>query len=277
MTGASDSPESRRRPESFDEVATLYDTFRPATPPEVVAAVIESARLAPGSRALEIGCGTGQLSVPLAAHGVDLVAIEPGRHLAALAERNLAQFATARVDVSSFEAWPLPWRPFDAVVCANAFHWLDPETRFARCAGALRAGGRLTILHTHHVAGGTESFFVDTQPIYCEWGLSADPDFRPPEPDDFTASYQELDVRPEFTAVTRRRLEIPMPHTTESYVGWLRTDSLVNTLEADARRGFLDDIAALIDSEYGGSVVRNFVYELVVGERIATAAPQRTR
>ena len=66
---------------------------------------------------------------------------------------------------------------------------------------------------------------------------------------------------------SRQRIEIPMPHTTASYVGWLETDSLINTLEGDARRGFLDDIANLIESRYGGSVVRNFVYEVVIGER----------
>jgi SAM-dependent methyltransferase len=268
MTGASDSPESRRRPESFDGVAAQYDAFRPAPPVEVVAAVVESSRLHPGSRVLEIGCGTGQLSVPLAERGVDLVAIEPGTHLAAFAERNLARFARARVELSSFEAWRSPERAFDAVVCANAFHWLDPETRFTKCAEVLRPEGRLLILHTHHVAGGTAAFFADAQPIYLKWGLSTNPGFRPPEPDDVAASYPEVDANAAFFDVTRQRFEIPMPHTTASYVGWLETDSVVNTLDDDSRRGFLDDIAQLIASRYGGSVVRNFVYELVVAQRV---------
>ena len=268
MTDTPGPPESRRRPESFDAVADLYDAFRPATPPDVVAAIIGSARLRPGSRVLEIGCGSGQLSVPLAAHGVDLTAIELGSNLAALARHNLERFPNARVDVSSFEAWPLAATRFDAVVCANAFHWLDPELRFAKCAGALHPGGRLAILHTHHVAGGTEDFFADAQPIYLKWGLSSDPAFRPPEPAGVAASYPELDARPEFGSVTRQRLEIPMQHTAVSYVGWLRTDSLVNTLPEDERRGFLADIEHLIASRYGGSVVRNFVYELVGATRV---------
>jgi protein-L-isoaspartate O-methyltransferase len=257
----------RRSPESFDGVADLYDEYRPAPPPEVVAAVVEVSHVRPGSRVLEIGCGTGQLSVPLAAFGVNLTAIEVGPNLAARAQRNLASFTNARVEVSSFEAWLVPADRFDAVVCANAFHWLDPEIRFAKCADTLRLGGRLTILHTHHVAGGTARFFADAQPIYVKWGLSPDLSFRPPEPDDIGPSYPELDARPEFGSFTRRRFEIPMPHTTDSYVGWLQTDSLVNTLDDDARRGFLDDIANLIASRYGGSVARNFVYELIAAER----------
>src|SRR5262245_13591337 len=177
MTGTPGSPESRRRPASFDAVADLYDEYRPAPPRDVVAAVIELSHLRRGSRVLEIGCGSGQLSVPLASYGVDLIAVEPGSHLAALATRNLAQFPNAQVEVGSFEAWSLPAEWFDAVVCANAFHWLDPEVRFASCADALRPGGRLMILHTHHVAGGTADFFADAQPIYVKWGMSPDLSF----------------------------------------------------------------------------------------------------
>jgi hypothetical protein len=40
---------------------------------------------------------------------------------------------------------------------------------------------------------------------------------------------------------------------------WL--DPLILSLDDQARAGFLNDIAALIDGKYGGSVARNFVYE----------------
>jgi hypothetical protein len=40
-------------------------------------------------------------------------------------------------------------------------------------------------------------------------------------------------------------------------------DSLILSLDDQARAGFLNDIAALIDGTYGGSVARNFVYEVI--------------
>src|SRR5438874_9998208 len=94
---------STRRKESFDRVADAYAVFRPAPPREVLDAIVAASRLRRGSRVLEIGCGTGQLSVPLAEFGVEVVAIELGPHLAALAERNLEPFPHARVVASSFE------------------------------------------------------------------------------------------------------------------------------------------------------------------------------
>ena len=152
-------------------VADDYDRYRRPPPAEVVDTIIELAHLGPGSAVLEIGCGTGQLSVPLAEHGVDLTAIELGPRLGARARRNLAAFPSARVEISGFEDWPLPETPFDAVVCANAFHWLDPAVRVSRSAEACRPGGSLAILQMHHVSGGTPGFFEATQPLLCEVGL----------------------------------------------------------------------------------------------------------
>ena len=260
-----------RQKESFDRVAEEYAAFRTAPPGEVFDALVAASTIGRGSQVLEIGCGTGQLSVPLADLGIDLVAIELGSHLAALARRDLEPFPHARVVVSSFEEWQLPNRRFDAVICAIAFHWLDPELRYAKCAEALLPGGALTILQLHYVRGGTAGFFADTQPCYRRWGLSEDDAMLElPDPSELPDSFPELDQRPEFHAVERRRFETSIRHTTASYVGWLRTDSLVNSVDADSRAGFLADMERLISLQYHGAVERNLLYELIVARRLSS-------
>jgi len=256
--------EPHRRRESFDSVATLYDRYRPGYPSAVLADVFASANIGAGSRVLEIGCGTGQLSVPLAEHGMELVAIELGPSLAAIARLNLSGFSNARVETASFEEWPVPPEAFDAVVCATAFHWLDPDVRFAKSAQALRAGGALAIVHTHQVSGGTEGFSPDSQKYYVKWGLSNDPFFEPTAPADAPTMYAELDHRSEFVCVQRHRFEAPVRFTSESYVGLLGTDSLILALDETSRNGFLADIAQLIESGYGGELSRHYLYEVVV-------------
>ena len=265
------SNESLRRKESFDAVADSYDSYRSPPPPEVIAAILRMSRLRKGSTALEIGCGTGQLSVSLAEYGIALTAVELGPHLAARAKRNLARFRNVRIETSSFEAWPLPAERFDAVLCASAFHWLDPHVRASKCATALRPGGVLTILHVHHVDGGTPGFFADTQPLYVKWGMSDDPSYQLPAPNEVPAMYEELHTLPEFVSVQRLRFEIPQRHTTTSYIGWLTTDSLVNTLDDESKRGFLLDIERLVESRYNGEVSRNYVYEIVTAEGASDA------
>src|SRR5581483_10888020 len=138
--------ETGRRPESFDLVAADYNLYRSPYPQEVVDTVIALSNLHNGGRVLEIGCGTGQLSVPLARHGIALLALEPGPHLADLARQNLKRFPNVHIEVSSFEAWSLPQQKFNAVVSASAFHWLDPNIRFSKSAEALSPRGFLTIL-----------------------------------------------------------------------------------------------------------------------------------
>jgi hypothetical protein len=79
--------------------------------------------------------------------------------------------------------------------------------------------------------------------------------------------YPDLEEQPEFATVQRHRFEIPRRHTTDSYVGWLKTDSLVSSLDPRWRQGFLNDIETLIDTKYDGSVSRNFVYEVIAAVR----------
>ena len=256
-----------RRKESFDAAASDYARYRSGYPDEVVDHVVTASQLHAGTRVLEIGCGTGQLSVPLAQRGAELVAVELGPNLAAIARQNLADFPAARVEVSGFEEWPLPADPFDVVVSASALHWIDPAVRFSKPARALASGGVLVVVHAHHVQGGTPGFFADTQPFYMRWGLSDDPFFEPTTPEDAPVMYPELEEQPEFVGVQRHRFEIPRRHTTDSYVGWLKTDSLVSSLDPASREGFLNDIAALIDTKYDGGVSRNFVYEVIAAVR----------
>jgi hypothetical protein len=118
----------------------------------------------------------------------------------------------------------------------------------------------------HHVRGGTHGFFADTQRHYAKWGMSDDPTFQPPAPDD-VLSYPELSQLPYFNSIERRRFQIPKRYSTSSYIGWLTTDSLVNTLDDASRRGFLKDIQQLIESKYHGTVTRNYVYEVIVARR----------
>jgi protein-L-isoaspartate O-methyltransferase len=267
QAGVVSLPPTIRRKESFDAAASDYARYRTGYPDEVVDDVVNVARLQAGSRVLEIGCGTGQLSVPLARRGVQLVAVELGSNLASIARRHLSGYPGAQVEVAAFEQWQPPASPFDAVVAASAFHWIDPQIRFRKSARALRPGGVLAIVQAHQVKGGTPGFVADTQPYYLRWGLSDDPSFEPAAARDAPVMYPELEQVSEFEKVRRHRFEIPRHHTTDSYIGWLKTDSLILGLEPVSRQRFLDDLQNLIDNKYDGAVSQNFVYDVIAATR----------
>ena len=64
----------KQRRASFDQVAKLYDAYRPGYPDELVQFVITASRLPPAGRILEIGCGTGIATRKFASLGYSLIA-----------------------------------------------------------------------------------------------------------------------------------------------------------------------------------------------------------
>lgn len=99
-------------------------------------------------------------TVPVAEFGCDITAVDLGPATVEVARRNPRPFPRVRVEVAEFEQWPLPEEPFDVVMCATAFHWLDPEVRVAKVGRALRPGGTFALVTTEHVKGGTLGFFA---------------------------------------------------------------------------------------------------------------------
>src|SRR5262245_17480483 len=94
--------------QTFDGAAELYEQARPGYPPGVFADLAELAEVGPGCRVLEIGCGTGQATVPLAERGCQIVAVELGAGLAAVARRKLARFPSVeRRSVASSGSGPI--------------------------------------------------------------------------------------------------------------------------------------------------------------------------
>jgi protein-L-isoaspartate O-methyltransferase len=100
----------------FDIAAEDYQRIRPACPAQLFDDLIDRAGLQAGDRVIEIGCGTGEATVPLAERGLALTAVELGTELAAIARHRLAGFPAAEVVTCSFEDWLPQGAPFDAVV-----------------------------------------------------------------------------------------------------------------------------------------------------------------
>jgi ubiquinone/menaquinone biosynthesis C-methylase UbiE len=130
----------------FDGIAERYDSSRQDYPAELVVAMLSTAETGPGASVLEIGCGTGQLTRQLADRRFDLTAIDIGSALITEA-RHRTSDPTVRFEVSAFED-SSDRGPFDLIVSATAFHWVDPDVGLAKAARLLRPGAWLALLST---------------------------------------------------------------------------------------------------------------------------------
>ncbi|MBL7260112.1 class I SAM-dependent methyltransferase [Paractinoplanes lichenicola] len=267
----SDSNDYVRLRKTFNEDAERYDRARPRYPAQMFDD-LAAAGAAPGARVLEIGCGTGQATVSLAERGYRIVAVELGAEMAAVARRNLAGSGSGSVEVvtAAFEEWPLAAEPFDLVFSATAFHWIDPAVRVSKSADALRLGGLLATVGTRHIAGGTwtEAFFVEIQKLYERFDPSTPPGLRLESARDIPQDARELTSSERFGPASFYRYEWELPYSTADYLDLLLTYSGHRALPDARQRALLSSIARLIDVDYGGRVVKRYLTELRVAERV---------
>jgi SAM-dependent methyltransferase len=259
----------RRLRATFEEVPELYDRARPSYPAELFDDLVELGGLRLGARVLEIGCGTGQATIPLAERGLDVVCVELGAGLAALARRRLARFAGVEVVHAGFEDWePGPREPFDAVVAFTAFHWIDPAVRFGKAARLLRPGGVLAVVETKHVVPeGSDAFWTDVQEDYDAVVPSREnhPPERPEEVGDLRAEFAESGA---FGVVVVRRYLVDVAYSAEEYVAVLDTYSGHRTLEPAARERLYERIRRRIEARPEPRVTKTHLFTLNLAQKL---------
>ena len=124
----------------FTGKATVYDKARPGYAPaalDYILGLVDS----PNAAIADIGAGTGKFSAMLAARGCSVIAVEPN------ADMRSKLPDTVRVMDGTAEATGLPDASVDAVTCAQAFHWFDPEKFKAECQRILKPGGRIFVVY----------------------------------------------------------------------------------------------------------------------------------
>lgn len=254
----------------FDEDAELYDRVRPGYPAPLFELLVEEADLGPRRRVLEIGPGTGKATVPLAMTGSRIIAVELGANLAARCAAHVAACPDVRVVNLGFEDWPLPGEPFDLVLAATSWHWLDPAVRVAKVARALRPGGLLAVIETHHVAGGSNRFFADVQQCYERYDPATPPGLRLSAADE-VPYLADTDGSELFEPAIFHRWEWGERYSAGRYLNLLRTYSGHRALPEPARTNLLDCIDELIKTRYGGAITKQYLTQLWLARRAAAA------
>lgn len=126
----------------FNQMSEYYDQFRPGYPNAIVETILKRVHLNNGANVLEIGSGSGKATAQLVGHDFELVCVEPGKDLAARCRDRFKDHKVS-VIVSRFEDCRLPAGTFDAIVSAQAFHWVEKPKGLEQCAKLLKSGGFL--------------------------------------------------------------------------------------------------------------------------------------
>lgn len=184
-----------------------------------------------------------------------------------MARQELKDYNNVTVITGAFEDTDLPAHTYDLVFAATAFHWVKPELRYAKPHKLLKPNGNLAIIHTNHVSDEQGNvFFNASQPIYDKY-YADDGKEKPKLPAPADVQPTELDNKP-FKLTDFSCFPMVVNYTASEYVQLINTYSPTLALPEDKRLGFLTDIEALINQNFGGKVAKHFVMSLTVVEPI---------
>jgi SAM-dependent methyltransferase len=244
-----------------------YDAGRPGHPDRVYEVLVKRCGLVPGSRVLEIGPGTGQVTFRLLALGADVVAVEPDPRLAAFLRKRASP--RMRLVRYSLEEADLPSGAFDHAVAASSFHWVDEEVGLAHLYAALRPNGWIALWWTlFGVADEPDGFITATSPLLeeIEASPSAGVDGGPPFALDVDARRRALD-NAGFHDVRHETFRWIAAWDTAGIRALYRSFSPIARLDDERRTRILDALAAIAEQKFGGRVTRTLLTSLYTARK----------
>jgi SAM-dependent methyltransferase len=158
-------------PDHWSEVAETWSTHWAASSEPARTAIIAAAGIAPDTRVLDVGCGSGEFLAQLAGLGAIPAGIDPAP-LMVEAARRAAPFA----DVRDGDGERLPWPEgsFEVVTAVNALQFADDTlAALAEFARVLVPGGRIA------VANWAEGARNDLDVIERAVAMADDDELRP--------------------------------------------------------------------------------------------------
>lgn len=242
----------RERARVFGEVAEQYDEVRAGYTDELVQSVFDYLGRAP-SRAVEVGAGTGKATAVFAARGVPIVCVEPDAQMAAVLSARFASAPGVEVTVGAFEDYSPPAGGVDLLYSAQAWHWVDPEQRYALGRAALAPSGAIALFgHQYRLADD------DLRAALREIYERMEPEFvrpatEPPERTEGRWFSGELKDSGLFTDIRIEEFDTVVPYPTQRWLSLISTFSAYRMLAPDRAHRLLAALAETVDA-HGGIV-----------------------
>jgi ubiquinone/menaquinone biosynthesis C-methylase UbiE len=150
------------------EVAGFYARYRRGYGPEVTDWLAEAFLLASHGIVLDLGCGTGQLTIPLAVRAHAVLGMDPEPDMLARAKDTAVRHGCTNITWLLGSDRDLPAlggllgdRALAVITMANSIHLMDHERLFGQAWPMLRPGGGVAVL-----ANGT--------PLWQQAGAASD-------------------------------------------------------------------------------------------------------
>jgi ubiquinone/menaquinone biosynthesis C-methylase UbiE len=221
------------RADAFAGVADDYLRYRVPYPSQMLDAFLDEARLPPRPRLLDLACGPGRLTLPIAPRFADVWAIDLEPEMVEVGRREATRRGLGQIrwQVGRVEDLQAPAAHFDLITCGEAFHRLDRPCVAALCFGWLKPGGALVTLGAGGFMDGDAPWREIVREVVRRY--AGEPARRLGAPNgksqDQEVADQEQQLRDaSFDPVVGRHISVPYAWTLETLLGNLRSTSVLS-------------------------------------------------
>ncbi|MBQ9747628.1 MAG: methyltransferase domain-containing protein [Clostridia bacterium] len=234
-----------------------YGALIPDYPAELYADLLDKVQLTEESRALEIGIGYAQATLPIALTGCALTAIDADGAVAAASKEALAAYPNVTVQTAKFEETEGEG-VYDLIYSGTTFHEIPQAIGYEKAFAMLKSGGTFVRFAKHaykdvprvKLAAALQTLYA----IYL-------PKVGTPRPftEARTKARAELALKYGFTDISYKRYFRATTYTAEEYVAYLSKDEDHMSMEENKRKHFFGELVKLIN-RFGGKIT---VYDTI--------------
>ncbi|MEU7144151.1 class I SAM-dependent methyltransferase [Nocardia sp. NPDC046473] len=226
-----DSPK-RSNSGLFEGTAWHYARYRPDYPQSFFDDLIERFHLDRTGRLLDLGCGTGQLAIPLAAHVAEAVGMDPEPEMLVEAARRAQAAETTNVHWEQGGSTDLSGElgQFRMVTMGRSFHWMDREQVLDALDVMVERNGVIVLANDSCLVRPTTAWQQSVEDIQRRY---LPPELTPADPLPGRLNravdhhpHEQVLARSPFSQVNRLVYEFDRPWTTEQVIGYLYSTSL---------------------------------------------------
>lgn len=168
----------------YGEFASVYDLLTENVPYDEIAEYYNNIIKelgAPGNYLLDMGCGTGSLTLRLADMGYDIIASDASEEMLTIASEkqrgNVRFICQSMTETELYGAADIAISTLDSINHLDSFD--DVLTCFRKTAENLVSGGLflfdVNTVYKHREILGNNTFIYDVEGVYCVWQNEYDP------------------------------------------------------------------------------------------------------
>lgn len=222
----------------FEQGGAAYAAYRPQYPDALVSYLCS---IAPGTeRALDVGCGTGQLTRLLATRFTEVIGVDPSQNQI----ENAVGCEKVRYQCSPAEKLGVDDKTVDLITAAQAAHWFNLPKFYDEARRVKKDQGVIALI-SYGVAQLDSAYNERFQRFYAEEIGS----YWPPERQLVDSGYKTIDFP--FEELSCPSLEIRLEWNLPELLGYISTWSAVQNARKQGQDGRLQEFSDDMHSLWG--------------------------